>query len=142
MKKKTLLLFDGVCNLCNAFVQFIIIRDRKRQIFFAPLQSELGQQLLKDSDEKVNNLNTVVLIKDDEVYTHSDVALEVAKIIRGGWQFFSIFHLLPKGFRDKVYDWVAANRYKWFGKKDQCMLPSADTKDRFPTTMEELFIQD
>ena len=127
---KQILLFDGVCNLCDKFVQFVLHYDDKEQFFFASLQSSLGQQILKkynlDSD-----LNTVVLIRNEKAYTHSDVALKVG-IALGGWMNLSyLCYLIPQFIRDTIYNWIAANRYRFFDKQDYCILPKEEWKNRF-----------
>ena len=100
MKSKPVLLFDGVCNLCNNFVQFVIKRDDRDQIRFASLQSEVGKALIKDHEVNIQDLSTVVLVSEDGVYTHSDVALEIAKMLGNGWQFFYVLKLIPQQIRD------------------------------------------
>ncbi len=125
------LLFDGVCNLCNGFVQFILLRDKGGYFQFASLQSEEGQKLLEEHGLEPDALDTVVLIEDGQAFTHSEVALRVGPRLDGFWSWVRIFRILPAGFRDWVYNWVARNRYRWFGKKDQCMLPRPEWKGRF-----------
>jgi predicted DCC family thiol-disulfide oxidoreductase YuxK len=125
------LLFDGVCNLCNGFVQFIIKRDTKGIFRFTSLQSDIGQQLMKDHGFPTDELNTVILIKNGQVYTHSDAPLQIARHLSFPWPLFSIFAIVPKMIRDRIYDWVARNRYKWYGKKDSCMIPTPELKSRF-----------
>ncbi|GJM35607.1 MAG: hypothetical protein DHS20C18_46080 [Saprospiraceae bacterium] len=126
-----ILLFDGVCNLCNGFVQFVIQRDPEAIFRFAPLQSEVGMQILRKANIPTDELSTVVLYQDDVIYTHSDVPLQVARKLGKGWQLLYIFRYLPKGFRDSIYRWVARNRYRWFGKRESCMMPTPDIKSRF-----------
>jgi predicted DCC family thiol-disulfide oxidoreductase YuxK len=125
------LLFDGVCNLCNASVQWIIKRDKAGIFRFASLQSEAGQHLLQRFDLPTGDLKTVVLTEGENVYTRSDVALKVFQLLGGWWQLLRIFALVPRPLRNLVYDWIAANRYRWFGKRDECMLPSPEWKQRF-----------
>ena len=125
------LLFDGVCNLCNGFVQFIIRRDPQGLVQFASLQSESGQALLRQYDLPTQEMNTVVLIKDGEVFTHSDVALTLMPALGWQWQWLRLGWLLPRSLRDGLYNWVAANRYRWFGKREACMIPTPDLKARF-----------
>jgi predicted DCC family thiol-disulfide oxidoreductase YuxK len=125
------LLFDGVCNLCNGFVQFIIKRDTKGIFRFTSLQSDIGQQLMKDHGFPTDELNTVILIKNGQVYTRSDAPLQIARHLSFPWPLFSIFAIVPKMIRDRIYDWVARNRYKWYGKKDSCMIPTPELKSRF-----------
>lgn len=126
-----ILLFDGVCNLCNGFVQFILLRDKAGYFQFASLQSDEGRELLEQYGLDPDALNTVVLIEDGQAHTHSEVALRVGPRLDGFWSWVRIFRILPTGFRDWVYNWVARNRYRWFGKKDQCMLPRPEWKGRF-----------
>ncbi len=131
MKQPAIILFDGVCNLCNGFVQFIIRRDPAGQFQFASLQSEAGQALLKAHGVPQDAMDTVVLIENGTVYTHSDVALQVAPRLQGAWGWLRIGYALPLGWRNAIYNWVARNRYRWFGKKDQCMVPTPELKARF-----------
>jgi predicted DCC family thiol-disulfide oxidoreductase YuxK len=131
MEDKPILLFDGVCNLCNGFVQFILLRDPRGVFRFASLQSDTGQLLLEKYGLDSESLNTVVLIKGGKAYTHSEVALEVAPQLQGFWQWVALFRLVPRSVRDAIYNWIAKNRYKWFGKQDACMLPRAEWKARF-----------
>lgn len=130
-KGKKILLFDGVCNLCDGFVQFLLKRDKKAIYVFASLQSDMAKQLLEKHQVVDNGLETVVLIDGEQVYTHSDVALEVAKDLGGFYRVFSPLKILPKSFRNRIYDWVANNRYRWFGKKESCMLPKREWRSRF-----------
>jgi predicted DCC family thiol-disulfide oxidoreductase YuxK len=125
-----IILFDGVCNLCNTSVQFILKRDSDGYFKFASLQSETGQSLLKKHHLN-NDLNSVVLIENDTVYLKSSAALRVCSKLGGLWPILSIFRILPPFFRDLLYDIAAKNRYKWFGKKESCMLPSPEWKHRF-----------
>lgn len=130
MDKQSILLFDGVCNLCHGFVQFILQRDQDGVFQFASLQSTTGQALLKqyDLDE---GLSTVVLIENGKAFTHSDVALRVAPRLNGFWGWVRLGWLLPKTLRDRIYNWVAANRYRWFGKQEACWLPDPKWQGRF-----------
>ncbi len=134
MKNETthpILLFDGVCNLCNASVQFVLKRDTEGQFRFASLQSEAAQELLRQFPEAPAGINTVVLIENGQLYTKSDAALRAAKRLPGPWPLLYGFILLPRSLRNLVYDWIARNRYRWFGKEDQCMLPRPEWKERF-----------
>ena len=125
-----IILFDGVCNLCNTSVQFIIKRDSTGYFKFASLQSETGQSLLKKHHVN-NDLNSVVLIENETVYLKSSAALRVCSKLGGPWPILSIFRILPPFFTDLLYDIAAKNRYKWFGKKESCMLPLPEWKHRF-----------
>ena len=128
-----LLLFDGVCNLCNGFVQWVIVRDKKGVFKFAALQSETGQQELKKLGKNTETFDSVVLIAGSKVLTQSDAAIEVAAQLGGIWSLAPLLRVFPRFLRNAVYNWVARNRYRWFGKREQCMLPRPEWKDRFLT---------
>lgn len=130
-KTHAILLFDGVCNLCNGFVQFVIKRDSKGYFRFAPLQSEIGQELIKQHQLPYEKLSTVVLIENEKAYTHSDVGLRVARNLGGIWPVFYGLTIFPRFIRNAVYNWIARNRYRWFGKKEACMIPTPELKERF-----------
>jgi len=125
-----ILLFDGVCNLCDSTVQFVIKRDPHAQFRFASLQSEKGQQLIQQYGI-ANDLNSFILIDQDRCYSKSSAALRVMKNIKGPWRLLYGLIIVPRPIRDAGYDLIAKNRYKWFGKKEQCMLPSPDIRERF-----------
>jgi predicted DCC family thiol-disulfide oxidoreductase YuxK len=128
---KPILLFDGVCNLCNSLVSFVIRRDPKGIFQFASLQSDTGQRLLLQQGLPTSHLNTFVLIEGNRYYTKSTAALQLFKRLGRLWTFLYVFIIVPRPLRDMVYHWIAKNRYKWFGKKEQCMLPTPDIKERF-----------
>ncbi len=130
-KEHPILLFDGVCNLCNGFVQFVIKRDPNGIFLFTALQSESGQSIQQEFGMNPEDLNTVVLVEGDKVYTHSDVALQITRRLGGLWPALYIFKWIPKSIRDSIYNWVARNRYNWFGKKESCMIPTPELKSRF-----------
>ncbi|WP_251027087.1 MULTISPECIES: thiol-disulfide oxidoreductase DCC family protein [unclassified Bacillus (in: firmicutes)] len=125
-----IILFDGVCNLCNNSVKFIIKRDTSGYFKFASLQGETGQRLLKKHSLNYD-LNSFVLIEMEKVYIKSSAALRVCSKLGGAWRILSIFRFLPPLFRDFLYDIVAKNRYKWFGKRESCILPLPKWKQRF-----------
>ncbi len=129
--KEPILLFDGVCNLCNAAVQWVLKRDRSNVFRFAALQSETGRTLLQRAGLSADNFDTVVLVEDDRVFTRSDAALEVARRLGGWWPALAVFKLVPRFIRDGVYNWVARHRYRWFGRREACMLPRPEWKERF-----------
>jgi len=129
--KRYLLLFDGVCNLCNEYVQFIVQRDPNAQFVFAPLQSKIGKKVLEQHGYSSNSLNTVMLLKKGILYKESDVALEVTKDLSGLWPSLAIFKLIPSFIRNPIYRWIAKNRYRWFGKKETCMVPTPELQARF-----------
>ena len=130
-KKKAIILFDGVCNLCNASVQFILKYDDKNQFLFAPLQSDAGRKLLLQFNVENINLMSIVLIEDDKVYEKSTAVLRIGKKLRTPWNFLYLFIIIPKAMRDYIYYLIAKNRYKWFGKKDTCLPVSSEYKNRF-----------
>ena len=125
------ILFDGVCNLCNGAVQFVIKHDKKNVFRFASLQSETGQGLLAQYNLPTNELNSYILIENNKAYNRSTAALRVAKKLNGIITWLYGFIIIPKIFRDSIYDWIARNRYKWFGKKEECMIPTPEVKARF-----------
>lgn len=129
MKNQPVILFDGVCNLCQSSVQFIIKRDKKAKFKFAALQSEAGQKLLKG--HTAPGLDSVILVENDKVYTHSSAALRIAKGLDGLWPMLYVFVIIPRPLRNWLYNWVAANRYRWFGKQESCMMPTPELKSRF-----------
>lgn len=125
------ILFDGVCNLCNTSVQFIIKRDSSEHFRFASLQSTLGQNYLDTFNLPAGQLHSVMLIKNGVLFQKSNAALEIVKRLDGLWPSLYIFKIVPRFLRDWVYDIVASNRYTWFGKKDACMIPTPELKSRF-----------
>jgi predicted DCC family thiol-disulfide oxidoreductase YuxK len=126
-----IILFDGVCNLCNSSVLFIIHRDPKAKFRFASLQSDYGKNLLNRFGLSDSELNSVLLIKEDKLFQRSNAALEIARHLTGGWPLLYGFKIIPVFLRDWIYSWIASNRYKWFGKKDSCMIPIPELKSRF-----------
>ena len=131
MNNKPIILFDGICNLCNTAIQFVIKHDPKEIFMFASLQSEIGQQILKKNNMPLQQLGSFVLLQNDIIYTKSTAAIKVAQQLNGLWKCFYIFNLVPVFIRDGVYNWIAKNRYKWFGKQEACMLPSPAMRKRF-----------
>jgi len=127
----SVLLFDGVCNLCNGSIQFIVKRDPTAKIHFASLQSDIAKSILRKHQLPVEHLHSVVFIQDGVAHTQSAAGLHVLKMLGFPWSILYVFIILPKGFRDRVYDWIAANRYRWFGKQESCMMPDAELGKRF-----------
>ncbi|MTI22171.1 DUF393 domain-containing protein [Fulvivirga sp. RKSG066] len=126
---KDTIFFDGVCNLCNGAINFVIDRDERKKYQFAPLQSEAADKHLPD---EFKSLNTIVLLtKEGRLYKKSRAALEISKYIGGLWFLLYGFVIVPRFIRDGVYDFIATNRYKWFGKRDTCRMPSPELKERF-----------
>ncbi|MFD0762019.1 thiol-disulfide oxidoreductase DCC family protein [Lutibacter aestuarii] len=130
-KNKSIILFDGVCNLCNSSVNFIIKHDKKKYFLFASLQSDAAKEILLHHSLNKIIFDSIILIEDTIVYEKSTAVLRIAKKLNNGFQLLYIFILIPKILRDKIYDYIAKNRYKWYGKKNTCMLPSKDLKSRF-----------
>lgn len=130
-ENKKIILFDGVCNLCNSTVQTIIKNDTKSLFRFAPLQSEIGRQIINERGIDTENLDSVILIEPGVAYYHkSTAAIEIAKHLKK-YSWLRFFKPLPESFRDLVYDFIANNRYKWFGKKESCMIPTPELEDLF-----------
>jgi predicted DCC family thiol-disulfide oxidoreductase YuxK len=125
------ILFDGVCNFCNGAINFVLKQDKKGIFRFAPLQSEAGRRLLQQYHLPTDEFESFVLIDDGKVYTKSSAALRVMNKLPWYWKEAQIFRVIPTIFRDAIYDFIARNRYKWFGKKDQCMLPTPEMRSRF-----------
>lgn len=131
MTEKYIILFDGVCNLCNSSVNFIIDRDKNDKFRFAALQSEEGREELNKIGMDDQYLDSIVLIKNGRLYKKSTAALLIAKELSGLWPILIIFRIVPNFLRNFVYDLIAKNRYSWFGKQDECRLPSPDLKAKF-----------
>ncbi len=129
--KKSVILFDGVCNLCNASINFILKRDTKNQFLVGALQEEAGKKLLSNFEVNPKYLDSLVLIEDEKIYFRSTAALKIAKHLSGLWPIFYGFIIFPSGIRDGVYDWIGGNRYRWFGKKNTCRLPTPEEKAKF-----------
>jgi len=128
--KEPILMYDGVCNLCDAFVKFVIKQDNKGVIKFCALQNQSGQSAREELTHGTD-INTAIGLYNGKTYTHSDALYMVIKVLKGRWSLLLPFYILPKSFRDIVYNWVATNRYRWFGKADQCMMPTPDIRARF-----------
>ena len=130
-KNHKIILFDGICNLCNSTINFVIKKDKRNIFKFATLQSETGKSLL--SEFKIDRMKTdsIVLIDGNKTYVKSDAALHIAKNLSGAYPLLYGFFVLPRFIRDRIYDHIARNRYKWFGKKEECMIPSPELKAKF-----------
>jgi len=126
-----IVLFDGLCNICNGSVNFILKRDKQSKFKFASLQSEIGFKLSEKHKIDTNNVDSIVLIKNDSTYIKSSAVLEILKNMPMGWRLFRIGIIFPKFMRDWIYDIIAKHRYKIFGKKDECPIPPKDVQDRF-----------
>lgn len=127
----SIILFDGVCNLCAWSVCFIIERDPAGSFHFASLQCETGQRLLTEHHIHRNSMDSFVLIEDGRAYTESTAALRVARQLNGLWPCLYAGIILPRFVRDPFYRFIAKNRYRWFGKNESCLIPTLETKNRF-----------
>ncbi len=130
-EREFIILFDGVCNLCNSSVQFVLKRDKAAFYKFASLQSDTGRGLLERFDLPTDDYNSFVLIEDGRVFTKSTAALRVARNLDGWWRFLFVFIAIPRPVRDAVYGFIATNRYRMFGKRESCMIPKPEWKSRF-----------
>ena len=126
-----IILFDGVCNLCNNAVNYVIKRDKKDRFRFAAFQEEAGQRLIVKHNINTSKTDSIVMIDGDKVYVRSTAALGIAKYLGGGYSLFYGFMIIPNFVRNWVYDYVARNRYKWYGKKDSCMIPTPELRSKF-----------
>lgn len=125
------ILFDGVCNFCDGAVNFVLRQDKKDVFRFAPLQSEAGQQLLQQYGLSKADFDSFVLIDEGKVYKKSDASLRVMNRLPWYWKEVQLFRIVPRFLRDAIYDFIARNRYQWFGKKEQCMIPTPQMRARF-----------
>ncbi len=125
------ILFDGVCNMCNSFVRFIIKRDKNKVFQFASLQSKYGMALSAHFNVSSDNLKTVILFDGEKILMQSDASIEILSSLNGIWKAALIFKIIPSFIRNGIYNLLAKNRYALFGKKDQCSVPTDDVKDRF-----------
>lgn len=131
MPAEKIILFDGECNLCNSSVNFIIDRDQNNVFKFASLQSETGQSLFGKSALSKMDIDSIILVSGDRYFTKSSAVLRIAKELNIPWKLFYAFIIIPFPLRDFLYDIVARNRYKWFGKKDSCRIPTPELKNKF-----------
>ncbi|MGK0253875.1 MAG: putative DCC family thiol-disulfide oxidoreductase YuxK [Mariniflexile sp.] len=131
-KDKKLILFDGVCNLCNTSVQYVIKHDKKNSFMFTALQSEVGQQIIKDYNIDTSKTDSILLYTPENgVVSKSTAALKIAQNLGFPQNVMSIFFIIPPFIRNGVYDYIAKNRYKWYGKKESCMIPTPELKSKF-----------
>ena len=128
---QTSVFFDGVCNLCNRSVNFLISKDKKEVLKFASLQSEYAQNTIPKELLNRENLDTIIVYSDGQFYDRSNAVLKLCKILGGGFYVFLIGYLIPRFIRDGLYRFIANNRYRWFGKQDYCRIPTKDLQDRF-----------
>lgn len=131
MEAYPIILFDGVCNLCNGAVQFIIERDSKAKLKFAALQSDIGVNLVKKHQLSEQFLDTIVLIENGNAYVRSEAVLRLSRHLDGYWSWLYGLLIVPKFVRDSLYNFIGKNRYQWFGKEESCMMPTPDLQLRF-----------
>ena len=125
------ILFDGVCNLCNSSVEKIIAADPKKQFRFASLQGSFGQEVLQKFQLPPRELNSFILLENNQIFTRTTGALKVARKLSGAWPLLYAFIVVPRFLRDGIYNIITRNRYKWFGKKESCMVPHAALQELF-----------
>ena len=125
------LLFDGVCNLCNNSVNFIIRHDKKNKYKFSALQNDIGNEIIEKFKIDPNKTDSIILIQGEKHYIKSSAALRIAKNLSGAYPLLFAFMIIPPFIRNWVYDYIAKNRYKWYGKRDSCMIPTKELKDKF-----------
>ncbi len=130
-ENKSIILFDGVCNLCNASVNFVIRHDKKAQFLFASFQSDAAKEILLQFNLKNLNLDSIVLIEDGKIYEKSTAILRITKLLNGGFKHLYFLIAIPKPLRDWLYSSIAKNRYRLFGKRESCMVPTPELKNRF-----------
>jgi predicted DCC family thiol-disulfide oxidoreductase YuxK len=131
-KGKKIILFDGVCNLCDRMVQYIIRHDKHDVFRFVPLQSELGNEILEHIGVDTKHIDSIILYEPGVAYYYkSAAAIEIAREFGGIFHLGTVFKIIPTGLRNLLYDYIATNRYKWYGKKDACMIPTPELKAKF-----------
>ena len=128
---KSIILFDGVCTLCNASIDFVMKRDHKNRFLVGALQDPISKKVLSDFQVDHSYLDSLILVESGKIYFRSTAALRIAKKLNGLWPLFYIFIILPTFLRDPVYDWIGKNRYRWFGKKNTCRIPTAEERNIF-----------
>ena len=131
MQEHPLILFNGICNFCKYWVNFAIRRDKKMKLKFTPLQGETAKKILPKFQISTTSLSSVVIVDMGRVWTQSSAAIRICKHLDGGWKLFYAFIIIPKFIRDFFYNIIARNRYRWFGKKEVCMVPTPELRERF-----------
>ncbi len=130
-KNKDIVLFDGVCNLCNWSVQFIIKHDKKQHFVFTALQSDVANEILLHYPKNITKKDSILLIQNQQLFSESTAVLKIVRHFKGLWKLLLIFWIIPRPLRDVFYQFIAKYRYRWFGKKETCMLPSKENQNRF-----------
>lgn len=131
LNSKGVILFDGVCNFCNSSANFIIRHDKKDYFRFTPLQSEIGMKISEKYNLDSGNLKSVILVDKGKIYTKTTAALRIAKQLSGAWPVLYVFIIVPPPIRDVVYNIIAKYRYKWWGERDACMIPTPEIRKKF-----------
>lgn len=131
-KGKNIILFDGICNLCNSAIQYVIKKDKNDVFRFVALQSELGQKITNHIGVDTSKIDSIILYEPGIAYYYkAQAAFRIISKLGGAVSFYSLLDILPNGINNKIYDYIAKNRYKWYGKKDQCMIPTPDLLAKF-----------
>ena len=131
MNDQSIILFDGVCNFCNSAVNFVIKRDKNNLIKFSPLQTEIAHELLAIHKLPTEDMKSFIFLEEGKSYTQSTAALKVCRYLTGLWPLLYSFIIVPHFIRDGIYKWIAKNRYKWFGQKNECMIPAPELQAKF-----------
>ncbi len=131
MDERPIILFDGVCNLCVGSVRFVIERDRGGRFRFASLQSEAGREIVERCNDARDVPDAMGLVEGGRISWKSEAALRIARGLKWPWNLFAVFLIVPRFVRDGVYDFIAARRYRWFGKRETCMVATDDVRKRF-----------
>ena len=131
INNKSIILFDGACNLCNNSIQFIIKRNKKQNLFYTSLQSDASQDILLQFQIEKVNFDSIILVENGKIHQKSTAILKISRHLKGGWKLCYGFIIIPKCIRDYLYTIIASNRYKWFGKRESCMIPTEELKSRF-----------
>jgi len=129
--KQNIIIFDGVCNFCNKLVNFIIKRDPTSKLIFTALQNKSAEELIIKYKVINYDIGSIILIKNDKYFLRSEAIFEIIKDLSGYWYLFGVFRIIPLGIRDYIYKLVSKNRYRFFGKKDSCMIPTKELQKRF-----------
>jgi predicted DCC family thiol-disulfide oxidoreductase YuxK len=130
-KDRPVILYDGICNLCNSSVRFILKHDTREKFLFSSLQSDASKKLLLHLNYKIIEMNSILLVENGQIHEKSDAVLKIASGLRFPWNLTAAFRILPRKVRDSIYDFVARNRYRWFGKKDSCVYTVNTYENRF-----------
>lgn len=127
-KQSGIVFFDGICGLCNGFIDFLLVKDKNDVFVYAPLQGETAQKKLSKKD--LENIHTIIYLEGDKTYYQSDAVFKILDGLGGLWKLFIVLKIVPKFIRDHIYNFIAKHRYKWFGKKDTCRLPTPEERNK------------